>query len=321
VAGDGTVRLRVRVPAKINLHLAVGRRRPDGYHDLASVLQTVTLFDTLRLRGVDDGQALHPASRRRMSLVLTADGVGADGEVPLDGDNLVLVAGRRLMRELGMGADPADGGPSTRLHLTKRIPVAAGMAGGSADAAAALVGLDRLWGTGLGADRLRELAADVGSDVPFCVVGGTALAGGTGTAVARVLARGTAHWVVGVDGDGLATSAVYRAFDELPAPPRSEPDLVLQALRTGDVEALAAGLHNDLEPAAFALRPDLRERRDAMLDAGALAALVSGSGPTLLALAEDALHARTLAERLAGDFAAVEVVAAPAGGPEVSVEA
>jgi 4-diphosphocytidyl-2-C-methyl-D-erythritol kinase len=321
VTGDGSVRLRVRVPAKINLHLAVGPRRPDGYHDVESVLQTVTLYDTLRLRGVDDGQALHPATRRRMALALTADGVGTDGDVPVDAGNLVLVAGRRLMAELGMGTEPSAGGPCTRLHLTKRIPVAAGMAGGSADAAAALVGLDRLWGTGLGLDRLRDLAADVGSDVPFCVVGGTGLAAGRGTAVARVLTRGTAHWVVGVDAGGLSTAAVYRAFDELPPPRRAAPDLVLQALRTGDVEALAAGLHNDLEPAAFALRPDLRERRDALLDAGALAAVVSGSGPTLLALAEDALHARALADHVAGDFARVEVVAAPAGGPEVAVEA
>ena len=319
MAGDGSTRLRVRVPAKINLHLAVGPRRPDGYHDLVSVLQTVSLHDTLRIR-CDDGQALHPAARRRMGLVLTADGTTGDA-VPLDDDNLVLVAGRRLMREVGMGVEPGDGGPTTRLHLTKRIPVAAGMAGGSADAAAALVGLDRAWGTALGPERLRELAADVGSDVPFCVLGGTALAGGTGTSVASVLARGTAHWVVGVDAGALPTTDVYRAFDDLAPPPSRDPDAVLQALRTGDVEALADALHNDLEPAAFALRPDLRERRDALRDAGALAAIVSGSGPTLVALAADAADARSIADRVAGDFARVEVVTSPAGGPEVAAEA
>ena len=121
MAGDGSTRLRVRVPAKINLHLAVGPRRPDGYHDLVSVLQTVSLHDTLRIR-CDDGQALHPAARRRMGLVLTADGTTGDA-VPLDDDNLVLVAGRRLMREVGMGVEPGDGGPTPRLPLTKRIPV------------------------------------------------------------------------------------------------------------------------------------------------------------------------------------------------------
>jgi len=318
VAGDGSVRLRVRVPAKINLHLAVGPRRPDGYHDLVTVLQTVSLHDTLRVR-CDDGQALHPTARRRMGLVLTADGVG-DGDVPLGDDNLVLVAGRRLMREVGMGGDADDGGPATRLHLTKRIPVAAGMAGGSADAAAALVGLDRVWGTDLGPERLRRLAADVGSDVPFCVGGGTALARGTGTDVAPALARGTTHWVVGVDAGALGTADVYRAFDGLPAPAAADPDRMLQALRTGDVEALGAAVRNDLEPAAFALRPDLRERRDALQDAGAIAALVSGSGPTLLGLAADAAHARALADRVADLFARVEVVTAPAGGPEVVTE-
>jgi 4-diphosphocytidyl-2-C-methyl-D-erythritol kinase len=136
-----------------------------------------------------------------------------------------------------------------------------------------------------------------------------------------VLARGTAHWVVGVDAGALATAAVYRAFDDLPAPPLRDPDAVLQALRTGDVEALADALHNDLEPAAFALRPDLRERRDALRDAGALAAIVSGSGPTLVALAADAADARSIADRVAGDFARVEVVTSPAGGPEVAAEA
>lgn len=320
MAGEGSTRLRVRVPAKINLHLGVGPRRPDGYHDVVSVLQTVSLHDTLRIRW-DDGQTLHPAARRHMGLALTADGIGADGEVPLDGDNLVLVAARRLMDELGMGTERTAGGPTTRLHLTKRIPVAAGMAGGSADAAAALVGLDRAWGAGLGADRLRTLAADVGSDVPFCVAGGTALARGTGTEVEPVPSRLAAHWVVGIDAGALSTAAVYRAFDALPVPAPSGPEALLAALAAGDLERMAAALHNDLEPAAFALRPDLRERRDALRDAGALAALVSGSGPTLVALAEDAPHARTLADRVAGDFHRVEVVTAPAGGPEVAAEA
>lgn len=320
MAGEGSTRLRVRVPAKINLHLGVGPRRADGYHDVVSVLQTVGLHDTLRIRW-DDGQALHPAARRRMGLALTADGVGTDGEVPLDGDNLVLVAARRLMQELGMGTERTTGGPTTRLHLTKRIPVAAGMAGGSADAAAALVGLDRAWGAGLGAARLRALAAEVGSDVPFCVEGGTALARGTGTEVTRVPSALTTHWVVGIDAGALSTAAVYRAFDALPAPAPREPEDLLAALAAGDPARLAAALHNDLEPAAFALRPDLRERRDALRAAGAVAALVSGSGPTLLALAEDAAHARTLADRVAGAFDRVEVVAAPAGGPEVTAEA
>jgi 4-diphosphocytidyl-2-C-methyl-D-erythritol kinase len=324
--------LRVRIPAKINLHLAVGPRRPDGYHDVVSVMQTVTLYDTLRLTLHDDGHSAHPSARRRMRVVLTLDGDAGTAGVPADGDNLVLVAARRLMAHLGMGGvdgertagapsedalgGVVDGGPWSRLHLTKRIPVAAGMAGGSADAAAALVGLNRLWGADLDAGELCDIAALVGSDVPFCVGGGTALATGTGTSVASVLTRSRTHWVIGIDREALSTAAVYAAFDDLPAPEPSGPDAVLQALLAGDVVALAAAVRNDLEPAALALRPSLAGRRDALLDAGALAAMVSGSGPTLLGLARDAAHATAIADAVRGRFDAVEVVSSPAGGPE-----
>lgn len=310
--------LRVRVPAKINLHLAVGPRRDDGYHDVVTVLQTVALHDTLRLTLHDDAHSAHPSARRRMRVSLTLDGDEGTAGVPADADNLVLVAARRLMEHLGI-EEAGDDGPCSRLHLSKRIPVAAGMAGGSADAAAALVGLDRLWDTGLTPVELAEVAALVGSDVPFCVLGGTALATGTGTSVARVLSRTQAHWVVGIDRAPLATADVYATFDRLDPPDGPNPDALLQALRAGGVDALAPLLRNDLEPAAVALRPALADRRAAMLEAGALAALVSGSGPTLLGLARDATHAAALAAEVAGHFDAVEVVASPAGGPEVIV--
>jgi len=323
--GAGTT-IRVRVPAKINLHLAVGPRRDDGYHDVITVLQTVSLFDTLRLTLHEDAHAAHPAARGRMRVGLTLD-VGAEAAgVPADVDNLVLVAARRLMAHLGLGGDRTPGtgvaaaeadGPWTRLHLTKRIPVAAGMAGGSADAAAALVGLNRLWDAQLDPAELCRVAALVGSDVPFCVLGGTGLATGTGTSVARVLTRSRTHWVVGIDREPLSTSAVYAAFDALTPPAASSPDPVLQALRTGDVDELAAVLRNDLEPAALELRPALAGRRLAMREAGALAAMVSGSGPTMLGLARDETHARAIADAVRSQFDAVEVVASPAGGPEL----
>jgi len=322
--GGGTT-LRVRVPAKINLHLAVGPRRADGYHDVVTVLQTVSLFDTLRLTLHDDAHSAHPSTRGRMRVALTLDGDAGAAGVPADADNLVMVAARRLMAHLGIGGERPSGeedpddvdGPRTRLHLTKRIPVAAGMAGGSADAAAALVGLDRLWGANLDPRELAGVAALVGSDVPFCVLGGTGLATGTGTSVARVLSRSHSHWVVGIDREPLATADVYGAFDRLPPPSPSSPDPVLQALRTGDVVELAGVLRNDLEPAAIALRPGLADRRAAMLEAGALAAMVSGSGPTMLGLARDELHAQAIAAAVRGRFDAVEVVASPAGGPEL----
>lgn len=338
-----TTTLRVRVPAKINLHLAVGPRRPDGYHDIVSVLQTIGLHDTLELTLDGDEHWAHPAARRRMRASLTlagADGDTSDGDasngdgadgVPIGQDNLVLVAARRLMAHLGIdggpdGARTPDGsavvpttadGPWTRLRLTKRIPVAAGMAGGSADAAAALVGLNRLWDADLDVETLRDLAALVGSDVPFCIEGGTALATGTGTSVARVLTRSTTHWVVGIDRAPLATADVYAAFDTLAPPDPASPDAVLQALRTGDLDGLAAALHNDLEPAAVLLRPELAARRAALRDAGALAAIVSGSGPTMLGLARDAVDARRIADAVAGTFDEVAVASAPAGGPEI----
>jgi len=316
--------LRVRVPAKVNLHLAVGPRRQDGYHEVVSVLQTVSLHDALRVHCPDTALAQHPAVRRHVGVELTLERDGVADGVPVDGTNLTTVAAERLMLRLGIGTPGAvrragTEGPLAHMHLTKRIPVAAGMAGGSADAAAALVALNVLWDGGLDAFELREVASTIGADVPFCLVGGTALATGTGTAVARVLTRGGAHWVIGIDREPLSTAAVYAAFDALDAPAPSAPDLMLHALRTGDLDMLAAALLNDLEPAAIRLRPALAVRREAMLSAGALAAMVSGSGPTMLGLARDALHARQLAERVAEHFDAVEVVSSPAGGPELTV--
>lgn len=317
----GAVEVRVRVPAKVNLFLAVRGVRDDGHHELTTVLQTVAVHDEIRARLVGTPWAMqHPAARKLMRLSLRHDGGEA---VPDDGDNLVLRAARGLLEQLCVPTDPEQGeldrAPRTELELTKRIPVAAGMAGGSADAAATLLALDRLWGTGLGSEGLRPVAAELGSDVPFCLAGGTALATGTGTDTARVLARGTFHWVVGVARDGLSTPAVYDAFDDLDREPSVvEPDVVLQALRSGDVELLAGALHNDLEAAAIALRPALAERLEDMHAAGALRAIVSGSGPTVVALARDEAGARKIAAAVADRFARVCVVTSPAGGPRVA---
>lgn len=336
-ASGATRRAHVRVPAKINPFLALRGRREDGLHELVTVLQTVSLHDELEVVAPATDPAAHPSTRRTMALALEViDGTTAgaasgapSGVAAVDAsglvgeDNLVVRAARVLLEELaiGGGALAADAAARpdglTRLRLTKRIPIAAGMAGGSADAAAALVTLDRVWGGELGRARLQELAARLGADVPFCLVGGTALATGTGTTVTPVLARDRFHWVVGIDDAPLSTAEVYGASDEIAARSSGGPDLVLQALRTGDVGLLGASLHNDLEAAALHLRPGLAEGREALLAAGAVAAIVSGSGPTLLGLARDAEDARAIAERVAGSFARVEVVHAPAGGPEL----
>ena len=276
--------VRVRVPAKINLHLAVGPLRSDGYHELTTVYHAISLHDEV-------------TARRGDQLTLTMEGEGA-GVLPLDGTNLVLRAARALAEATGVAAQ-------ARLHLRKQIPVAGGLAGGSADAAATLVACDALWGTGLSRDELATIAATVGSDVPFLVYGGTALGTGRGETVSPVLARSTTwHWVVAVADGGLFTPAVYQELDRIRGtgagePSFGPPDKLLAALRQRDPAVLAAALGNDLQAAALSLRPALASTLAVGRKAGALAALVSGSGPTCVFLAHDAAHADALATELA----------------------
>lgn len=311
--------IRVRVPSKVNLFLAVRGLRDDGYHELVSIMQTVGIHDVLTVQFSGTPLAcMHPAARRFMQVSLEHD---AGDAVPSGEQNLVCRTAREMLEVLGLRK--SDGSmfngevPTTRMGLTKSIPIGAGMAGGSADAAAALVALNRLWEAELDRDQLREVAARIGADVPFCLTGGTALATGTGTATAQVLCRGRFHWVVGMSDMPLSTPEVYATWDEVAQPSVIEPDAVLAALNGGDAEALGAALHNDLEAAAFHLRPELREARDAMLDAGALGAVVSGSGPTLVALASSETEATRIAAEVAGYFDRVETARSPSGGPEV----
>jgi 4-diphosphocytidyl-2-C-methyl-D-erythritol kinase len=326
----GTPCVSVRVPAKLNLFLSVRGRRPDGFHELVTVFQSVSLFDRVRAGIVGPpGHGHHPAARRRMRVALWHDG---GGEVPSGSDNLAVQAARALGSAAGVmdlafvdaravqRPDPEvdhAAPPYTVIDLRKAIPVGAGMAGGSADAAATLVALNELWACDLSKDDLRSVGAELGSDVPFCVVGGTALATGRGTNFAQVLCRGTYHWVVCTAEQPLATADVYRSWDRCCHVNEVQPDAVVQALRSTDAEALGAALHNDLEPAAFAIRPELAEQKQALLEAGALGAVLSGSGPTLLALTATADDATDLAERVGGDFAAAQVASSPAGGPEL----
>ena len=288
--------VRVRVTAKINLHLHVGALRGDSFHELTTVYQAIGLYDEL-------------TARRGDTLALTMEGEGA-GELPLDDGNLVVQAVRALAQHTGRE-------PVARLHLRKQIPVAGGLAGGSADAAAALVACDALWGTGLGRDELAELAAVLGCDVPFLVLGGTALGTGRGERVSPVLAGGqTWHWVVVIADSGTSTPSVYRELDRLRTagaapPPAGSPDRLLAALRQRDPAILAGVLVNDLQPAALSLRPELRRTLDVGLDAGALAALVSGSGPTCVFLTADARDAEAVAKRLADGAAWRAVLTAP----------
>ena len=313
----GGFALRIRVPAKLNLFLAVRGRRPDGFHELTTVFQTVSVHDELRVALIGQpGRRHHPAGRRRMRLELWADPI-----VPQGADNLAFRAALQLGELSGVrpvqGAQDRDA-VRTILDLAKRIPIAAGLAGGSADAAAALIGLNRLWGCGLTLAQLRLLGAELGSDVPFCMTGGTALGAGRGTDITPVLSRGPFHWVVWPDAEPLETRAVFRAWDAHCAPGGARPDDVLYALHSSDPRQLAGVLWNELEPAAFALRPQLEERRRRLVDAGALGVVLAGSGPTLLGLAADLTSARAVSERLRDDGVPPIVASSPAGGPLVT---
>ena len=280
--------VKVRVPSKINLHLGVGPLRADGFHELSTVYHAISLFDELTAR---------PGDTR----TLTMEGEGA-GELALDDSNLIMRAARALAARARVPA-------YARLHLRKSIPLAGGLAGGSADAAAALLACDLLWGTGFSRDELAEIGAELGSDVPFLLHGGTALGTGHGETVSPILARPTTwHWVVAIADGGLSTPEVYRELDRLrdsPWPPTAleSPDELMSALRQRRPEVLGAALANDLQPAALSLRPALADVLKAGYDAGAVAGIVSGSGPTCVFLAADGAHA----ERVAADLNQAEV--------------
>ncbi|MEU8327068.1 4-(cytidine 5'-diphospho)-2-C-methyl-D-erythritol kinase [Micromonospora sp. NPDC048839] len=296
--------VKVRVPAKVNLHLGVGPLRRDGYHELNTVYHAISIYDEL-------------TARRGDTLALTMEGEGT-GELALDDSNLVIRAAHALAGYAGVL-------PHARLHLRKQIPLAGGLAGGSADAAAALVACDALWGTGLSRDELAGIAADLGSDVPFLIYGGTALGTGRGEAISPVLVRPTSwHWVVAIADGGLSTPAAYRELDRLrdagaAGDPLGSTDGLLGALRQRDPRVLARMLGNDLQDAALAMRPALADTLKAGEAAGALTGIVSGSGPTCVFLAADAADAERIAAELtaAGVCRQARVAHGPVAGARV----
>ncbi|MBL1079538.1 4-(cytidine 5'-diphospho)-2-C-methyl-D-erythritol kinase [Nocardia sp. 2] len=275
--------LVVRAPSKVNLHLGVGDLREDGYHDLTTVFQALSLSDDLRISPSD-------------TLTVKVSGESAD-QVPTDRTNLVWQAAVRLAHIAGRA-------PLVEIAIAKGIPVAGGMAGGSADAAAALVGLNDLWELGLSRAELFDLAAELGSDVPFSLHGGTALGRGRGEKLLPVLSRNTFHWVLALAKGGLSTPSVFHELDRLREagdPPRlGNPEELLQALASGDAKQLAPLLGNDLQAAALSLKPELRRTLRAGVAAGALAGIVSGSGPTCAFLCADEESAVAVAAELSG---------------------
>ncbi|MFI7410795.1 4-(cytidine 5'-diphospho)-2-C-methyl-D-erythritol kinase [Streptomyces sp. NPDC049627] len=293
----------VRVPAKVNVQLAVGAARPDGFHDLANVFLAVSLYDEVTVTPSPDG------------LRVTCEGPDAD-QVPLDRTNLAARAAEALAARYGRT-------PDVHLHIAKDIPVAGGMAGGSADGAGALLACDALWGTNASRTELLDICAELGSDVPFSLVGGAALGTGRGEKLRTLDVGGAFHWVFAMADRGLSTPAVFREFDRLgegtdiPEPVASQP--LLDALAKGDPDALAAAVSNDLQPAALSLFPQLADTLAAGSAAGALTALVSGSGPTTAFLARDPESAAKVADalRASGTCRAVRTASAPAPGATV----
>ena len=293
----------VAAPAKINLELGVGPVRSDGFHALATVYQAIGLYDEVTV-----------SAAATTTLTVVGEGVEVS-DVPTDSSNLAIRAARLLAARAGV-----EGGVA--MSIRKRIPVAGGMAGGSADAAAALLACDALWDLGTPRAELVSLAAELGSDVPFCLVGGTASGHGRGEVVSPLEDPGTYWWVAALPGGGLSTPAVYREFDRLhessPAPQPSIDAALVDALRAGSPHRVADHLTNDLQGPALRLRPELAAVLEHGRSRGALAAVVSGSGPSCLFLAPDEDEARKIQDALQEAGTAALVAPGPVPGARVT---
>ncbi|MET4059020.1 4-diphosphocytidyl-2-C-methyl-D-erythritol kinase [Arthrobacter sp. UYP6] len=299
--------VRVRAPGKINVSLRVGPLRADGYHGVASVYLAVSLFEEVQATVTESP-----------GITVTVDSDGAlqvpVGGIPLGPDNLAARAAQAL-------ASFAEKPTGVHLHITKRVPVAGGMGGGSADAAAALVACDALWNTHLSREELAGIAAGLGADVPFSLLGGTAVGLGIGDRLTPAISKTPLHWVLVASDSGLSTPAVYRALDAL----RTEEQLqaeepvevdsaILAAMRSGNARDLAAVMSNDLQAAALRLAPELADLRSAGVRLGALAGMVSGSGPTIAFLAEDSGAATALEAALRAEGHRALAVEGPVSG-------
>ena len=265
-----TKSVTVRVPGKVNVYLGVGPREFSGYHELATIFQAVGIYDEVTVSAAD-------------SLKIRGLGALAD-QIPTDETNLAWKAEKQEPR-------PCGEDPNIHIQIDKSIPIAAGMAGGSADAAATLVACDTYWNAGIPRDQLDAMAATLGSDVPFMLHGGCALGVGRGDVLSPVMIRGSFHWVFATFDEGLSTAQIYEKTDELRGLEfEAEPEVpseLLSALARGDAPALGRLLHNDLQLAATTSRPLLGRVLEQGIDYGALGAIVSGSGPTCAFLVRD----------------------------------
>jgi 4-diphosphocytidyl-2-C-methyl-D-erythritol kinase len=293
------------VPAKVNLQLSVGPLGSDGFHEVTTVFQAISLFDDVTVATAPDGDGIS----------ISISGQTSSG-VPTDSSNLAVKAADLMIKNYDLPTDLI-------IKLKKEIPVAGGMAGGSADAAGVIVGLDSLFELGLSRDEMEIVGSKIGSDVPFSICGGVAIGTGRGDQITPALSKGSYNWVLALSGQGLSTPSVYQECDRLreglsiSAPLVSEP--LMQALRAGDAKALGKALTNELQPAACSLRPALRLVLDVGIDYGALGGIVSGSGPTVAFLVSDDEHAMDLTVALSASGVVSSVVRAigPAHGARI----
>jgi len=294
-----------RVPAKVNLQLSVGPLGSDGFHEVTTVFQAISLFDDVTVATAPEGDGIK----------ISISGETSSG-VPADSSNLAVKAAELMIKNYDLPSDLI-------IKLKKEIPVAGGMAGGSADAAGVIVGLDSLFELGLSRDEMEIVGSKIGSDVPFSICGGVAIGTGRGDQITPALSKGSYNWVLALSGQGLSTPSVYQECDRLreglsiSAPLVSEP--LMQALRAGDAKALGKALTNELQPAACSLRPALRLVLDVGIDYGALGGIVSGSGPTVAFLVSDDEHAMDLTVALSASGVVSSVVRAtgPAHGARI----
>ena len=260
----------VRVPGKVNIYLGVGPREFSGYHELATIFQAVGIYDEVTVSPADS---------------LTISGLGAYSDrIPTGNTNLAWKAAQLVASACGEE-------PNIHIQIDKSIPIAAGMAGGSADAAATLLACDTYWNAGIPRDQIDAMAATLGSDVPFMLHGGCALGIGRGDVLSPVMIRGSFHWVFATFDEGLSTAQIYEKTDELRGLEfEVEPEVpteLLSALARGDAPALGRLMHNDLQLAAIKYRPQLGRVLEQGIDLGALGAVISGSGPTCAFLVRD----------------------------------
>ena len=294
-----------RVPAKVNLQLSVGPLGSDGFHEVTTVFQAISLFDDVTVATAESKDGIK----------ISISGQTSNG-VPVDNSNLAVKAAQLMIENYDLPKDLS-------IKLKKEIPVAGGMAGGSADAAGVIVGLDSLFELGLSRDEMESVGSKIGSDVPFSICGGVAIGTGRGDQITPALAKGNYNWVLALSGQGLSTPAVYQECDRLReglsiAPPVVSEQL-MQALRAGDAKALGKALTNELQPAACSLRPALRLVLDVGVDYGALGGIVSGSGPTVAFLVSDDDHAMDLTVALSSSGVVSSVVRAsgPTNGARI----